>query len=283
MSITSSAVLVEMNISVWTANKLDRDTSNKLTADSNATADAAQVRKNLMAGTTLRKQIADYAAGCRLWHNTRTLPWSDKGPRILPTSLFMDYKQELNIRRDTFLRLTDEFRSSYPALVQTAANYLGDLHNPDDYPPLDEVMNKFGFRVVFSPVPESGDFRLDIPQQELAEVRQGYEQAFDTRLAEAMQTPWNKLHDMLQLMSAKLEEGDEESKKRWHDTFLTNAQDLCSLLTHLNITKDPKLEAARRQLEGALLAQDMDDIKESEGCRADLKAKLDNILKDYEW
>lgn len=283
MSITSSAVLVEMNISVWTANKLDRDTSNKLTADSNATADAAQVRKNLMAGTTLRKQIADYAAGCRLWHNTRTLPWSDKGPRILPTSLFMDYKQELNIRRDTFLRLTDEFRSSYPALVQTATNYLGDLHNPDDYPPLDEVMNKFGFRVVFSPVPESGDFRLDIPQQDLDDMRRSYDDAFDTRLAEAMQTPWNKLHDMLQLMSAKLEEGDEESKKRWHDTFLTNAQDLCSLLTHLNITKDPKLEAARRQLEGALLAQDMDDIKESEGCRADLKAKLDNILKDYEW
>ena len=283
MSITSSAVLVEMNISVWTANKLDRDTSNKLTADSNATADAAQVRKNLMAGTTLRKQIADYAAGCRLWHNTRTLPWSDKGPRILPTSLFMDYKQELNIRRDTFLRLTDEFRNSYPALVQTAANYLGDLHNPDDYPPLDEVMNKFGFRVVFSPVPESGDFRLDIPQQDLADMRRSYDDAFDTRLAEAMQTPWNKLHDMLQLMSDKLEEGDDESKKRWHDTFLTNAQDLCSLLTHLNITKDPKLEAARRQLEGALLAQDMDDIKESEGCRADLKAKLDNILKDYEW
>lgn len=283
MSITSSSVLVEMNISVWTANKLDKDTSNKLTADSNASTDAAQVRKNLMAGTTLRKQIADYAAGCRLWHNMRTLPWSDKGPRILPTSLFMDYKQELNIRRDTFMRLTDEFRAAYPALVQTAANYLGDLHNPDDYPPVEEVMGKFGFRTVFSPVPESGDFRLDIPQQELAEVKQGYEQAFDTRLAEAMRTPWTKLHDMLQSMSAKLEEGDEEAKKRWHDTFLTNAQDMCGLLTHLNITKDPKLEAARRQLEGALLAQDMDDIKESEGCRADLKAKLDNILKDYEW
>lgn len=283
MSITSSSVLVEMNISVWTANKLDKDTSNKLTADSNASTDAAQVRKNLMAGTTLRKQIADYAAGCRLWHNMRTLPWSDKGPRILPTSLFMDYKQELNTRRDTFMRLTDEFRAAYPALVQTAANYLGDLHNPDDYPPVEEVMGKFGFRTVFSPVPESGDFRLDIPQQELAEVKQGYEQAFDTRLAEAMRTPWTKLHDMLQSMSAKLEEGDEDAKRRWHDTFLTNAQDMCGLLTHLNITKDPKLEAARRQLEAALLTQDIDDIKENEDSRAVLKSKLDDILKGYEW
>lgn len=284
MSITSSAVLVEMNISVWTANKLDKHATTELIDRNHATAtDAAQVRKNLMAGTTLRKNIADYAAGCRLWHNTHTLPWADKGPRLLPTSLFMDYKAELNVRRETFLRMTEEFRDKYPALIQTAQNYMGNLHDPNDYPPVDEVMGKFGFRVVFSPVPESGDFRLDIPQQELEQVKQGYDDAFQTRLAEAMRTPWEQLHKMLTGMSAKLTEGDEETKKRWHDTFLTNAQELCGMLTHLNITADPKLEAARRQLEVALIGADIDDIKENEGTRADLKAKLDTILKGYEW
>ena len=284
MGITSSAVLVEMNISVWTANKLDKTATDEVLTSNGATvADAAQVRKNLMAGTTLRKEIADYAAGCRLWHNTRTLPWSDKGPRILPTSLFMDYKTELNARRDTFLRMVDKFRVAYPSLVQTAANYMGALHNPDDYPSADEVAQKFGFKVVFSPVPESGDFRLDIPQQELEEVRQSYDTAFDGRLAEAMRTPWEQLHKMLSGMTAKLEASDDDTKKRWHDTFLTNAQELCSMLTHLNITKDPKLEAARRQLEVALIGQDIDDLKENEGIRADLKAKLDTILKGYEW
>ena len=284
MSITSSAVLGEMNISVWTANKLDKGATDAVLISNGATvADAAQVRKNLMAGTTARKAIADYAAGCRLWHNMRTLPWSDKGPRILPTSLFMDYKAELNVRRDTFMRMVDEFRVNYPALIQTSANYMGGLHNPDDYPSVDEVMNKFGFKVVFSPVPESGDFRLDIPQQELDEVRQGYDNAFDTRLAEAMRTPWEQLHKMLTSMSDKLVEGDEETKRRWHDTFLTNAQDMCAMLTHLNITKDPKLEAARRQLETAMLGADIDDIKENESTRADLKGKLDAILSGYEW
>lgn len=284
MSITSSAVLVELNISVWTANKLDKHATETVLANNHATvADAAQVRKNLMAGTTLRKQIADYAAGCRLWHNMQTLPWSDKGPRILPTSLFMDYKAELNVRRDTFNRMTEEFRDKYPALIQTAANYMGDLHNPEDYPPVDEVMGKFGFKVVFSPVPESGDFRLDIPQQELEEVRRSYDDAFDTRLADAMRTPWEQLHKMLTSMSAKLTEGDEDVKRRWHDTFLTNAQELCGMLTHLNITADPKLEAARRQLEVALIGTDIDDIKENEGTRADLKDKLDTILKGFEW
>ena len=284
MSIASSAVLVELNISVWTANKLDKTATETVLRSNNATvSDAAQVRKNLMAGTTLRKSIADYAAGCRLWHNTRTLPWSDKGPRLLPTSLFMDYKSEANVRRDTFLRMTDEFRDKYPALVQTAANYMGGLHDPADYPDVDEVMSKFGFRLVFSPVPTSNDFRLDIPQQELDEMAKSYDVAFETRVAEAMRTPWDKLHDMLTGMTTKLTEGDDEAKRRWHDTFLTNAQDLCQMLTHLNITADPKLEAARRQLESAILGADLDNIKEDAMTRADLKDKLDTILKGYDW
>jgi hypothetical protein len=284
MSITSSAVLVEMNISVWTANKLDKGaTEGVLTSNGATSGDAAQVRKNLMAGTSARKEIADYAAGCRLWHNTRTLPWADKGARLLPTSLFLDYKAEANIRRDTFNQMVDTFIGNYPALVQTASNYMGTLFNQDDYPSANTVREKFGYRMVFSPVPESGDFRLDLPKQDILEMAQSYESAFNDRLAEAMRTPWEQLHKMLGSMSAKLTEGDDDTKKRWHDTFVTNAQEMCAMLTHLNVAKDPKLEAARRQLESAMVGVDIEDIKDDELIRADLKGKLDGILKGYDW
>jgi len=285
MSITSSAVQVEMNISVWTANKLDKSATEKVVADNSAVQNAAQVRKNLMAGTSLRKDISDYAAGCRLWHNTRTLPWADKGARLLSTSLFLDYKTEANIRRDTFNKMVDNFCTNYPALVQTSHNYLGTLFNPEDYPSVDEVRSKFGFRLVFSPVPESGDFRLQVAEQDLQDLRQQYEENFSSRLADAMREPWDRLHKLLIGMSEKLTdvEGDDESKKRYHDTLITNAQTLCSLLTHLNVTKDPKLEQARRDLELTMLGADIDAIKESPEVRKGMKDKLDAILKQYEW
>lgn len=284
MSITSSSVLVELNISVWTANKLDRDTTNKLTADNGAAADAAQVRKNLMSGSSRRKDIADYAAGCRLWHNSRTLPWADRGARLLPTSLFMDYKQEANARRDRFQTLVDTMLQEYEhILVPKAMNSLGDLFNPADYPNIAEVREKFGFRLVFSPVPDAGDFRLDIPKQELDEMRAEYDTNFTSRIEEAMRTPWEQLHKMLGSMSDKLTEVEGEDKRRWHDTFLTNAQDMCQMLTHLNVTKDPKLEDARRKLEVALIGVDLDDIKADDAVRANVKSKLDAILSGYEW
>ena len=54
MSISSSAVLVELNISVWGATKLDKDATNIVISDNMAGKNSAQVRKNLLAGTSLR-------------------------------------------------------------------------------------------------------------------------------------------------------------------------------------------------------------------------------------
>lgn len=287
MSIASSAVLVEMNISVWTASKLDQQETEDVNSRNAAGKKAAQVRKNLMAGTGERKKLADYAAGCRLWHNTNTLPWSNKGPRLLPTSLFLGYKSEVNVRRDTFNQMVDKFVLDYPALVQIAqynAEGLGNMFNISDYPSQDEVKSMFGFKLVFSPVPESGDFRLDVPTQELEEMKQEYEEAFDGRLKDAMREPWNRLHTVLTGMSSKLSETDDpEKKKRYHDTLLTNASDMCDLLSHLNVTNDPELEKARRQLERALVGADIESLKESPEIRMGMKSKVDEILKQFEW
>lgn len=285
MSITSSSVMVEMNISVWTANKIDKSATDKVVSDNLAVQNAAQVRKNLMAGTSMRKDIADYAAGCRLWHNTRTLPWADKGARLLATSLFMDYKAEANVRRATFDKMVDNFMVQYPSLVQTANNYLGTLFNAEDYPSPDKVREKFGFRLVFSPVPEAGDFRLQVAEQDLNDLRQQYEESFNLRLSDAMREPWDRLHKLIAGMSEKLTDvdGEDENKKRYHDTLITNAQSLCGMLTHLNITKDPQLEQARRDLELTMLGADIDAIKESPEVRKGMKDKLDAILKQYEW
>ena len=287
MSISSSAVLTELNISVWTANKLDKGATEAVLSSNNAASGSAQVRKNLMAGTNKRKQIADYAARIRLYHNQNTLSWSDKGARLLPTSMFMEYKQAMNVMRANMEKMIDDFLNNYDALVANAALHMGALFNADDYPTRDEVADKFGFKLVFSPLPESGDFRLDIPAADIAELSSSYEAQFNDRLSEAMREPWEKLHKTLTHMSEKLtnvsDSAGEEVKKRYHDTLITNAQDLCSLLTHLNITKDASLEAARRSLETALLGADIEVIKENPEARSNMKAKVDEILGKFSW
>lgn len=283
MSIASSAVLVELNISVWTAAKLDKGATQAVISNNGAGSESGAFRKNLLAGTSLRKDIADYAAACRLYNNKVTLPWADRGGRMLPTSLFMEYKQQMNVRVAQFNNLTDRLIDNYDNLKHAAQIYMGNLYDESDYPSAGEVREKFGFKLVFSPLPEAGDFRLDVPQQDLADMRMQYESDFNERVADAMRKPWGDLHTLLVSMSEKLSSSSAEEKKRWHDTFVTNAQAMCGLLTNLNITKDPQLEEARRALELTMLGADIEELKTDQLVRDEMKTKIDSILGKFNW
>jgi hypothetical protein len=124
---------------------------------------------------------------------------------------------------------------------------------------------------------------LDISAEALEEVRAGYEAKFDERLAEAMRTPWERLHTVLTAMSEKLTDEEYGDKKRYHDSLVTNAVDLCGLLDKMNITNDPKLEEARKQLELTMLGADIETIKDSATVRESMKNKVDAILQKFEW
>lgn len=288
MSISSSSVLVSLNISVWPASKLDREVTDQVTTNAGSDPRAGKFMKDLFAGTSLRKDIEKYAAGCRVRHLRMSLPWADKGERLLPTKLFMDYKQFINEAEIKFDQLCNNFFTAYPQLLANAPTHLRGLYKADDYPSLDEVKSRFGFRYVFSPLPEAGDFRLDVGNEDMEELKHKYARDYDLRLADAMREPWERLHSTLKAMSDKLTEDpdagdDDKPKKRYHETLVTNATDLCALLTKLNVTSDPKLEEARKQLELTMLGADIEAIKESPAVRESMKSKVDAILGKFDW
>lgn len=283
MAINASAVLVELNISVWPAAKIDREVTDQINSQAGAVRDATQTKKNLFAGTSLRKNIERFAAKVRLYHNQHTLPWADKGERLLPTKLFMDYKQTINKYETEFNDLCNQFFDNYADLVQEAQANLNKLFDPNDYPPLDEVKLKFGFRRTVKPVPASGDFRLDVPAEDMDELRSEFEKQQQDKLAEAVREPWERLHAQLVSISEKMTDADDDTKKRYHDSFITNPLELCALLTKLNITNDPKLEEARRQLEITMMGANLESLKEDSEARSELKSKVDAILGKFDW
>lgn len=281
MSISESALLVKLSIGTWTANKLDKDKTEQVLSSSGASGDAAQVRKNLMAGTRAAKDITDFAATCRLMHSVRTLPWEDRGFRVIPTATVLDYKQEMTFMKSRFVLMVSDFCSNYDKHIYIAQQSLGSMFNKDDYPDVSTVREKYHFNLTFSPIPDGGHFFLDIPKQDLEEMRESVDRLNQERLEQAMSNAWERLHTILTGMSSKLANHNE--KTRFHDSFITNAEELCGLLTHLNITKDPDLESARRQLEQAVKGTNIDVIKESPMERDRMRAKVDSILDKFNW
>ena len=293
ISIASSAMLVELSISSWTARKLDKKVSTEVDVGKGTKTRAGNYNKNLLAGTGFLDTITKYAANARAWHISQTLPWSDNGLRLLPMSNFMSYKQNLTTLETNYQALVNKFIIAYPNLVSAAAFQLGDLFNRNEYPEAEKIVSKFKFTVNYLPVPMAGDFRIDIGEEAKAELVANCEKAYTDRLNNAMKDAWDRLHDCLMRMSERLtidvvdneEDGANGGKvyksRIFRDSLVENAVELTSLLKHFNLTGDTNMELARAELENAIKNHTADDLRENHIARVTVKQKVDDILSKF--
>lgn len=292
-SLADSAVLVSLNISSWGGQKLDKGMTKELNDTKRASSNASKVQKNLMAGDDSLRNIKKYESKIRAEHIRLTLPWGDRGSRLLPTSVMMDYKQKMG---DMLTILKDMWRVfldvSYPNYRDNVAPLkMGDMYNYHDYPTEFELRCKtFDYSLVFEPVAESGDFRIDVPKQLMEELKEQHQASVDNRVQTAISSAWDRVKTQIESMKDKLAiEMDDDGKNkdgktvRYHDTFVQNATDLCDLLAHLNVTNDPRLDQARIDLKNAIKGVSVDTLKipTNHATRNEVKTKLDDILSKY--
>jgi hypothetical protein len=284
-NLDTCAMLVEFNASVWTARKLDKSTTDEVVTNKNAAAkDAARVNKHLLAGRTELDVVQQMVNRARNYVYDHTLPWSDSGLRLLPTANFVSFTERMNQFEEEFAMLVSDFVNIYPTLITAQAMALGDMFKRDDYPTANEIMTKFAFRVGFLPVPTAGDFRVDIGNEAQAELKAKLEAMAEERVEAAMRDIRTRLKEHLKRMSDRLTTDyvqGEAKQRRFHDSLVDGALELCDLTKALNVVGDPNLEAARRELEGALLGVTPQELRKNEGIRQDTKKAVDAILNKF--
>jgi hypothetical protein len=292
MTIQTAAVLVDLNIRAWSARKLDKKVSSEIDASKGTKTKAGNYNKHLLAGTDKLDEVQRVVSAARTWHYEQTLPWSDSGSRLLPMQNFFSYKQELGLFEQQFNDAVKELLAEYPQLVSAAAFQLGALFNRNDYPEVEQLDAKFGFSYVFMPVPTAGDFRIATTDEALKELQEQADNHVNKRVADAMQDVWGRLHECLTHMSSRLtslaqprvlKDGTEVYTQKFHDSLVGNAVELCSLLTKLNVTADPKLEQARCKLELAISGVTAEGLRKDDVVRDTVKAEVDAILKAFEF
>jgi len=280
-SIASSAVLVTLTISVWTGRKMDKKISAEIDADHSTQVRAGNYHKALMAGAQELEAVNKYAGASRSWHSQKTLPWSDGGERVVPTVILFDHKAELATRRREYYHLVNEFLGAYDTLVQGAQFRLGSLFNADEYPPRDVVASKFDFRYVFSPLPTSGDFRVDSGNEGLKERKQQFDSNQDRYIQQAMLDVWLRVKDVAERLSNQLRVDDSGGKGKLYQSTLDGALELCEMLRSMNLTKDPELEQVRKNLQMTLQGVDLKELKKDEQVRLSVKSEIDDLISKF--
>ena len=279
-SLASSAMLVELSISVWTGRKKDKRESKTVANQNDADSNVVSVNKMLLGDCDKLKAINELRGKMRNHvHYAMTMPWSDVGTvRLLSTKAYPDYHQQMTALIAEGEQLVDEFVDDYDFAKARAQAQLGNLYVASDYPTSEQIRSKFGFRLNYSPLPDAGDFRVDIGNEAVAQLKADYEKVYGDQLTKAMGDVWKRMHTALTNMSDKLT--DSNGKKQvFRDTLVSNALSMVDLLSTCNVTGDSQMEAMRQRLESTLRGVTPEGLRDDEFLRAETKSKVDDILK----
>jgi hypothetical protein len=278
-SIASSAMLVELGISIWTAKKKDKAATADLLADKRASKAAGNFNKNLLADCEELASIQKFASNVRTMHYNMTMPWSDSGLRLLPTAKFFAYQAAMTKLQDEFDRLVDNFIAAYDWQVAQVHAKLGDLFDRDEYPTADTVRHKFAMRLNYIPVPEAGDWRVDMNAEAQSVLHEQYANFYKQQTERAMRDVWERLHKQLTTFVRQLGVDEEGKKGKIFDSTIENVRELTEMLAHCNFTNDPNLNLAQQKLEMAIAGVCRDDLVRNEGFREDTRAAMEEALR----
>jgi hypothetical protein len=270
--LSHKAVLASVSISAWSARRLDKAESTKINSNAGAKADVGRVNK-LLVNKERIDGIAKIASAARAEHYRITMPWLDEGSRILPNALFMEHATTMrNFERD-FHAAAEKFCTDYPQMIEEAkTNRMGSLFKAEDYPSPSAIRNKFNFSKHVYPCPDAADFRVDLSQDQLDDLRRDVEERMQEALETAVRGPINRIIDTVGLMAQRLKEYQPSSKhfkaSPLYQSMIDNIKDLVGLLPAFNIKNDPKLAAITTRMADELTLWTVDDFKEASSLSA---------------
>jgi hypothetical protein len=247
-TLSERAILTTLNVSQWTARKLDRTETTALNRSHGLSIEAARVNKNLLPVGSELTQLQQVTGAIRKDFDRHTLPWGIDGMRILKSDCYMDFSVQVRRWRDDWEQARDAFLSAYPGLQAQARQALGSLYKADDYPEGDSLDRLFRFDIRFMPIADARDWRIDVGD----EVRQQLERDITARLQEvereAMAEAWGRVHEVVEKTVERL----ANPENIFRDSLIDNAVDLCAMMPSLNISNDPEMEAVRQTIERSL-------------------------------
>lgn len=275
-AIQSRAMLASLHVSKWGATHTDKKITEEVAIKHRVNAKrAGHYRKHAIdTEDSTYKAVGAAISALRTRHAYWTLPWGENGSRILPAANFSDYSTDMRVLRAEMDVAVANFVAEYPKLKQKARNELGTIYDESDYP--QDIERKFGCEVSIMPLPDANDFRVDLPDEAIDDIRQNITRELQRTMGDAMREPYSRLFDHIHRIVEKFGNPDAI----FQTSTIDGLRDLCGVLERLNITNDPQLEEFRQRACTMIEGVDAKTIREMPEKRRDVAAEAAQIESD---
>jgi hypothetical protein len=291
--LSRKATLVTLVVSQWSGRKFDR----KITKETNQryhTAEDEALRTNkLVVPAEYLKRVVAANSALRTAHLTMTLPWKDKGPRVLANATYNKYTSTMRELVREMEDAADEFARVYPKLVAEAPARMNGAYSAADYPTVDRIRSKFSVTIEFDTMPDEADFRCDLDPEIEADIRAEIEATSASTEARLQASTVERITEVVGKMATSLGEygqeidGAKANKKTgtkrtrsFKDTLVGNVRELADLLPAFNLAGDPALTAITDRITRELCAEEAEALRENDAARATVQKSAESILED---
>jgi hypothetical protein len=276
-ALSERAILATLNVSQWTARKLDRGETTSLNRRHGLSVEAARVNKNLLPFGTELQQLQQVTSAIRKAFDQHTLPWGIDGMRILKSDAYMDFSQMARLWQDDWEQARDAFLAAYPTLKIEAAKVLGPLYDESDYPEGRSLDRLFRFDIRFMPIADERDWRIDVGDEQRTRLEQDIRARLQEVEQAAMGEAWERVHDVV----SKTVERLADPAAIFRDSLVNNAIELCGMMPSLNLTNDPEMEGVRQTIERTLakFAGNVDALRHDPVEREDAAGRLAEVMR----
>lgn len=214
------------------------------------------------------------------YHRKNTLPYMDKGPRILPNAMYMDYTAEMRGKIGQVDALINKYMPDYDHYVQLDISYRSKgprRATVDDYPTALEFKQRVGFDLRFMPLPDKKHFLFDLSDADVANFTQAMQDTERMARNDAIERMLKPLTHLVEKLNKPI--GTDGSVFR--DSAIENVAEGVEIARKLLIDATPEVSALVDGLnaEVSKFVEKKEWLRESPVVRLEAAKKLDDIAR----
>lgn len=208
MSIKDHAMLVSLSVSKPQMTKKDEKATRDAENANNAHG-AGQFRKDLYP-KSLVQPINLVETSARAYIERVTYMW-ERGEFMLPTSKFMEFTERMGKFQLEFDQCVTAFLNNWSNVMQQAELSQGALFDANEYPDLTDLKSDFRFRVMYRPITDVTDFRVQLQDEEMDALRAEVETATKESMNNLLRAPLQRLKEVVQKLNEVTAKTDREA------------------------------------------------------------------------
>ena len=284
MDLTRDAMLVSLRISAWSGRLYDREASDHVAVQHDASTTAGRYTKRLLPKAALAALNATVSE-TRTQHYAQSMPWDDKGSRLLTVANYEHYTDIMDGLRERLVRQRARFIEDYDHYVEQARMDLGKLFRIEDYPSKDRLRDRFSIRYRITPVPDADHFIARLASEDTERVKRDIESHIEEQLHDAVGDLYRRLAEAVERVSERLDEAEDGKPLVFRDTMISNIRDLVDVVPRLNIFGDQRLASLCEQVKDRIAGVEPDSLRPSKTfdpvARDRVKRDADALLEQF--